>query len=192
MNLAKFITQRHRTFSSQPIEPLVRSSQAVAKGAVILFIALTLLFMGCSHNGSPSKGQTNNVSLNGMWNDDYGTIKINASANTFEYVGNNKGKIVNSPNYSEVNGVLIIEFTEYFELDYSDWPNVTSTENPDNIGKFGALYWRELNSDSVYMSEAWVSYAHVMFETIEEAKTAFTMDKASDYVDWSILAPYTK
>ena len=184
MFFVKSFTQRNRAKGSKSV-----------KSAVFLLIALTLLFMGCSDGNSPN-GASDSVSLNGTWNDDWGTMKINTSANTIEYVGNNEGKIVNSPNYSAVNGVLIIEFTKYIEMDYSNWPEVTSAENPDNIGKFGALYWRDLKSDSVYMAEAWAmgsgGYEHVMYETIEEARAAFTMDKAGEYVDWSILGIYTK
>ncbi|MDR0443758.1 MAG: hypothetical protein LBH44_10150 [Treponema sp.] len=127
--------------------------------------------------------------LNGTWSNVYEdwitTIKINTSAKSIEYIGAYKGTIANSPDFSAANGVLIIQFTKYWEWDSLD-------ENPDKAGKYGALYWRDLKPDSVYMADAYTGFAHTMFEKYSDAEAAFTPDNAGDYVDWSIVGIYTK
>ncbi|MCL2068131.1 MAG: hypothetical protein FWG99_11800 [Treponema sp.] len=154
---------------------------------VVLFAAL--LFMGCPMED----GETG--SLNSVWSNNANgfitTIKIDASAKTIDYVGSYEGKIVNSPNFNAANGVLIIEFTKYIDWDYTSEP-YTSSENPEKEGKYGALYWKELKSKSVYMADAYTGWDHAMFDTIENAEVEFTLDKVNNFVDWSIVGLYTK
>jgi hypothetical protein len=154
------------------------------KGAAFFVILLAaFLFMGCP----PEAEETGN--LNGTWVNDFDgyitTIKIDTSKKTIEYEGSYKGKIANSPDFTTVNGVLIIEFTSYL-----DW--LTSAEDTDKIGKFGALYWKDLNTDSVYMADAYNGIIHVMFDNLSEANAAFTLDNSGNYIDWSIIGIYTK
>jgi hypothetical protein len=167
------------------IEPLVRGH------GVIFILLMILLLAGCAEGGGGSSTATAN--LNGTWKDNYGTtITINTSAKTIEYSNSYKGTIENTPKYTAVNGVLIIKFTKYTDADYSNYPEVTYNENTENIGKYGALYWKDLTSNSVYMADAYTGYTHTMFGTLSEAQTNFTLDRAGNYIDWSITSPYTK
>jgi len=180
MNFFKNLTRRS-------VELFVRRSASIA---VLLMI---LLFAGCTEE----QEDTTIGHLNGVWiNNSAGyitTIKIDTSAKTVEYVNSYKGDIVNAPDYTAVNGVLIIKFTKYWDMDYSSYPDITYTENTTNIDKYGALYWKGLTDNSVYMADAYdASYNHVMFDDFSEAQTNFTIDKVGDYIDWSIVSPYTK
>jgi len=145
------------------------------------------VFFGCQ----PVDEETGN--LNGTWffgSDPF--YKINTTAKTIEYVDNYQGNIINSPDFTAANGVLIIEFTKYFEWDYSDWPNSVSVENPDNIGKFGALYWTELKLNSVRLADYWdENFSHVLFDELTEAVEFFKIEKLVG-ISWSGIAPYTK
>jgi hypothetical protein len=163
-------------------------------GASFVVLLMILLLTGC-----PRPLPTAN--LNGEWKDSYGTIiTINTSARTIKYMldATNlsyEGQIVNSSDFTAENGVLIIKFTKYYDTTYDTSPpfNMTShTENTANKGKFGALYWRDLTSISVYMADAYNGTTHVMYTTLNDAQTNFTMDKASNYINWSYTSPYTK
>ena len=139
--------------------------------------------------------------LNGAWtNEAHGfitNITINTAEKTLEYEDSYKGIIANSPDFTSVNGVLIIQFTEYWEWDYSNFPDVTRNENLENIGKFGALYWKDLKSNLVYLADAYTyvpptDYIHTLFDDLEAAKRNFTLDNVGSYIDWSVVSPYTK
>ena len=181
----------------------VRSLSVRSKSAgigILIILIVVLLFTSCQTDTDDSK------SLNGSWSDEYGNIIINTAAGTIIYAGSYEGKIANSPSpdYSAVSGVLIIEFTKYWDVEWVPDPDdsenwiAVSEENTENIGKFGALYWTDLTLNSVRMSDAGTGgmydYEHTMFNTITEAQAAFTpyQDKVITYVDWSALTPYTK
>ena len=160
--------------------------------AIALLCLLAVLFMGC--NAEPE----DNGNLNGTWSDGWGTVTINTSAKTIKYENSYEGKIANSPDYAAANGVLIIEFTKYWDVTWvevnGDWlPEAEETDKYN--GKFGAMYWANLTDDSVILSDAGTGgfddYEHTMFDTLEEAKTSFTLDKAGDYAFLS-GTPYTK
>jgi len=161
-----------------------------AEGAEVLVVVFIAVFltMGCSD-------EDNAGNLNGTWSDGWGTIIINTSEMTIEYVNTYQGIISNTPNFTAAHGVIIIEFTKYTEWDYSDWPNSSSFENTENIGKYGALFWTELKSSSVRLVDFWETDAavpvHKLLNTIEEAEVFFTMDKIGD-IPWSGTSPYTK
>ncbi|MCL2139940.1 MAG: hypothetical protein FWH41_10490 [Treponema sp.] len=158
---------------------------------VKVFTALFLvsMFIACSMEDEESGN------LNGIWSNNangyISTIKIETSSKTIDYADNYQGKIVNSPNFTAANGVIIIEFTKYINWDYSSEP-YTSSENFEKIGKFGALYWKQLKPNSVYMADAYIGWEHAMFDTIENATEKFTMDNVGDYINWSIVGPYKK
>jgi len=176
MNFFKNLTRRR-------VEPIVR-------GASFVVLLMILPLAGCSQGGSSAADVTGN--LNGTWKDSYSTVTINSSAKTIKYLNNYEGTIENSPDYTASNGVLIIKFTKYWEGDYDSYPDITYNETTDNNEKYGALYWKNLTADSVYMADAYNGLTHAMFAALAEAQANFTMDKAGNYIDWSILAPYKK
>ncbi|MCL2270230.1 MAG: hypothetical protein FWC24_02690 [Treponema sp.] len=155
---------------------------------VVSFLSATLFFTGCKTD-SDDPG-----ALNGTWSS-YDSYVINTSTNKIEYVGNYKADIVNSPKYDAATGVLIIRFTWYLETIY-DWnppyDSVSQTEREDYNGKFGAVYWKDLTAGSVQMADAYdtATWGHAMYDTIEEAKTNFTIDRTADYV--SMWGTYSK
>jgi len=156
------------------------------KKAAVLVLFTALLFASCSSDVDSSGN------LIGTWYDGYAHATIDASTMTIKYENSYEGEIINSPDFTSAKGVLIIKFTKYWIGDYSSYPNVTYTQTAIYNGQFGALYWNELKSGSVKMADAYEAYTHVMFNNIQDAMTNFTMDKAGNYVDWSILAPFQK
>jgi hypothetical protein len=154
-------------------------------GGLALILA-AILFMGCQ----PEPEIIDEPYLNGVWINNSGgyvtTIKIDTSKNTIEYVDSYEGKIVNSPHYDAINGVLIIEFTKY--CDFMDHP---PKNDHSSVGKFGAMYWKDLSSKQVFLSDAYTGFTHTMFNTLKEAEENFTLDNAGNYIDWSYVGPYT-
>ena len=126
---------------------------------------------------------------------------IDTSAKTIEYADTYKGKIVNSPNFTEKSGLIIIEFTNYTRYVYDQNPPYdllnTIVDPPDAIGSFGALYWSGLRSNSVKMADHWVfdldtfEYIHVMYPTLKEAQEKFTMEIGAN-ISWNGIEPYNK
>lgn len=165
------------------------------RGAFVLLVCLAAagMFAGCSTDNN--SGETGN--LDGTWENIYDdgeyhivtTIIINTAAKTVEYEGSYEGNIANSPAFDRENGVLIVEFTKY-----ADWGDPEPLASHGNVGKFGALYWTDLTADSVKLADAYEGYVQAMYDTIEEAQSAFTpaADKAGNFVTWSVVSPYTK
>jgi hypothetical protein len=170
----------------------LRSHWARSVFALVVMFCLSTAFMftGCN-TGDDTAGN-----LNGTWKNvasyegtDYITIiKIDTSAKTIMYEDSYEGQIANSQDFTATNGVLIIKFTKY--ADWGEDPSATHA----NVGKFGAMYWTGLTSNQVSLADAYTSYTHTMFDSIEAAQTAFTpaADKVGTYVDWSMTSPYTK
>jgi len=153
-------------------------------GAGIIILVLVLLFAGCSDGGggqTPSSGSS--VSLNGTW-ESYDSYTINTSSKKIDY-NDFKADIVNSPNYGAKSGVLIIQFTWYYEIIYDEnWEIVSEGETDNYNGKYGAIYWTDLTSDSVKMANAYdtTTWEHAMYDTIEEANANFTIDSTGDFI----------
>ena len=167
--------------------------------AVVLSTAL--LFTGCkTDEDDPPPG-----ALHGTWhyintydeNHNY-DIVINTKTKTIEYTGSWGGKIKNSPNYDATEGVIIIEFTWYYETIYdSNYPYgiISEGETEAYNGKFGALYWNERTDASVKFADAYDAYwNHAMFDTLAEAQADFTWDKNTTYVSmgWDGIGTLTK
>jgi hypothetical protein len=154
---------------------------------LLALLCLALALAGCDHE-SPDEGGV----LTGNWkySFEYGGIdyvtEIKITGSTVEFTDSfcsYKANIVNSPNFEESYGVLITEFTEY-------------SGEPNYNGKFGAMYWKGLSSNSVYLAEVWSSGGSIPTRTTSDdlnaAKTAFPKDGGSAIIDWSILSPYSK
>jgi hypothetical protein len=169
-------------------------------------LAAVLLVLSCpspAGSGGGGGGGSASGNLNGVWTFHYKgndttqdppvyydyvtTIKI--ANGTYEYGDTQsggyafwyKGQIANSPEYTAASGVLIIKFTAY-------------TADSTRTGKYGAVYWTQLTANSVRMADAWTGppYVHTLFDTLQEARTNFTIDRMGDYIDWSITSPYAK
>jgi len=168
---------------------------------VLFCMSAVLVFTGCSTDPEESGD------LHGTWifsTPGYSSfIKIDSSARTIVYEENYEGNIVNFPDYAAPNGVLIIEFTKYWETnwdmidlegDFEDMNNWTSTtEETDKYnGEFGAIYWRDLKEGSVRMADAYSGLTHVIISDITAAHTNFSPERTGEYVDWSITSTYTK
>ena len=160
-----------------------------------LFAAL--LFTGCQPEAKVDTGN-----LNGTWLfNSYPSYMIDTSAKTIEYTDTYKGKIANSPNFTEKSGLIIIEFTNYKRYVYEQDPPYalldTIVDPPDVIGSYGALYWTGLTSNSVKMADHWVfdvdtfEYIHVMYTTLQEAQEKFTMEIGAT-ISWGNIDPYNK
>ena len=164
-----------------------RVKKFLLAGFVIL--AMTVFMGGCDSN--PSGDDQN---LGGTWTSTGGDgYTINTSNNTIEYPNNFIGTIVNSPDYTAPNGVLIFQITKYWDADHSNWPDSVYTETTANNGKYAATYWRNLTHDQVQMASAWIeqdNWVHVMFNTLTEAQTNFTMDRVNIYI--GMWGTYTK
>ncbi|MDR2403451.1 MAG: hypothetical protein LBD78_05430 [Spirochaetaceae bacterium] len=156
----------------------------------VFLFTLTALLPGCKHEPD-EKG-----SLAGVWKNvyhdptgeypDYVT-EITITGNTVVYQGSYEAEIVNTPNFEAPYGVLIIKFTKY-ATNYDGNPVTTHA----NVGKYGALYWKDLTVSLVYLADAYTGYTHRMFTNLQAAQMAFTDEKVGDYVDWSITSPYNK
>jgi hypothetical protein len=116
------------------------------------------------------------------------TISYSDSYNDYE------GIIANTPDFEAADGILIIRFTKY--MDWSSGSAVLSDSHA-NVGKYGALYWKELTLTSVSMSDAYKKIneadlypSHTMFDNLDAAKATFTRDNESMYINWSITSPY--
>ena len=164
-----------------------RVKKFLLAGFVIL--AMTVFMGSCDSNPSDEDQY-----LGGTWTsiveDSY---IINTPNNTIEYQNNFIGTIVNSPDYAASNGVLIFRITNYWDADHSNWPDSVYTETTVNNGKYAATYWRNLTYDQVQMGNAWIEqdiWVHVMFDTLTEAQTNFTMDRANIYI--GAWGTYTK
>jgi len=162
---------------------------------ICFLLCVPVLFFACQIE----KQETGDI--NGTWIyvykeegvDDYiTTISINTQAKTVEYLDTYTGNIVNTPDYTSSFGVLIIQFTKYFDWDYSNWPLATSYENPEKAGKYGALYWRNLTEKTVLLSDAYEGFSHVIFTNLSDALSNFTLSKSNTYVDWGKTGAYTK
>ena len=154
---------------------------------IIVIFVIVFLFFSCNPDDKPG-------TLDGVWYDGHANVIIDLDK-TIKFEGNYKGEIANSPNFTAANGVLIIQFTKYF-----DWGEMDYSTTHENVGQFGALYWADLKAESVLMADAWFIdlnnfiFEHVVFETLGEALAAFTpaADKRPDYVSWTGKAPYIK
>jgi hypothetical protein len=160
-------------------------------GILTLLFALSLVcaalaFTGCDHN-SKSSGV-----LTGKWisivvsdGTEYIT-KITITGGTVEYSdsygGSRKSDIAVLPDFEASYGVIIVKFTEY-------------TGDTSYVDKYGAMYWKELHQNSVYLAEAYSQtepYTQTAFDTLEAAKANFTNNNAGKYVNWSYTSPYSK
>ena len=171
-------------------------SRSVFALCVLVCLSAALFLTGCPIDDEDS------VSLNGLWVlSSNPTYVINTSANTIQHFamggGGYSGTIVNNPDFTATSGVLIIRFTQYLEPEWNaDWTAVVDIifNPPNTVGRYGALYWRNLSYNSVITADYWdfsAGAVHVMFPTQAEAVAFFTTERGNE-IDWSRIAPNTR
>jgi len=133
--------------------------------------------------------------LNGTWSDGFNIIKIDTLANTIEFINfgfdQYHGNIKSSSAFTAANGVLIFEFTKYWEFTYDEnWNILNTSETSDHNGNFSALYWENLTPNSVSMSDVYLNNERVIVSTLQEAQSTFTFGSKGTYAFFS--APYIK
>jgi hypothetical protein len=154
----------------------------------LLLFTLGTLLLGCP-------GEPDPASLVATWENVYHdpngtypdfTTTINITSGTVIYTGSYEAEIANEPDFEASYGVLILKFTKY-----ANWGETPSTTHA-NVGKYGAMYWKDLTDSSVSLADAYTSGAHTMTDTLTAAKAAFTNDKAGDYIDWALTSSYNR
>jgi hypothetical protein len=174
--------------------------------AGLLCLALAFLFLACpmstggdgdgTGTGTGTGGGTGNntiplSTLYDTWTSQYGegyTISRTALSydsgfgEEYNYAGNNITVV--SFNNTNTAGVIIFRYTK-----------TTSSTNPNpEVGKYTAVYYRNLTTSSVDMATANLgvagNYETPTANSLSAAKLQFTADKAGDYV--SMYGSYTK
>jgi hypothetical protein len=147
--------------------------------------ALALGMLGCKTEADEDTGN-----LVGTWKSpgEWGMTYVIAAGAIQAPDSGYEGRIENTPDLTASNGVLIIKFTKY-AASYGGTPSDTHA----NVGKYGALYWKDLTADSVSLADAYnKDYTHSMKSSLSDAQTAFALGNMGDYIDWSITTPYQK
>ena len=160
-------------------------------GPFLIILIMSLFVISCSID-DVEVGNLNGTWINlyhdpsGEYPDFETIIIINTADKTVVFTGSYEANIVNSPDFSSVVGVLIIQFTKYADL------GEEPAAEHDNVGSFAALYWRDLGINSVKLADAYEGFNRAIFNTLEEAQANFTIDRAGSYINWSIVGFYTK
>ena len=182
-------------FSFNASQSKSRRFAARAALAGLLCLASGFLFLACPMSAGNGSGGGVQGNLAGTWITDEGgpyETTVTITTTTAGYPGSWEGTIVNSPNFTATTGVLICQITKYAD-NFGDPLNPTHA----NVGKFCGMYWKDLSAGQVYLADAYDTssgYVHAIFNTQAEAVAAFTpvADKVGNYINWSIVAPYTK
>lgn len=155
--------------------------------AVSLCLLTAFLFLGCPMGGSSGGGDgTPTVSVAGTWTAAAGDKYIITSTKLTYDSGygaayNYEGTIAEVVSFTSTAGIIVFKFTQ------------TTTTETGNMGKFTAVYYKDLTANSVSLAtanEGSPSYATPTAASLQAAKTKFTADKAGDYA--SIWGAYSK
>jgi hypothetical protein len=147
---------------------------------VFALVMGALLLSGCD-SGDPKAW------LPDTWTNVSGgfTTIITITPTTVSYSDSYEGIIANAPDFEASDGILIIKFTKHAE-----WNGESMVFSDTNIGKYGALYWKELTPTSVSLADAYTGFDPALFDDLSTAKANFTHDNEGMYINWSITAPY--
>jgi hypothetical protein len=189
-----------RTFSVGRNHALKR---AVSLVLALGFVVGALLLAGCPMEDDDTSNLVShwqNIYAEGTENEYITNIHITDT--TVVYENSYEAAIVNSPDFEAKYGILIIQFTKYLAPDYTNWPAVEYQENPANVGKYAGLYWNDLTSSSVKLADAYdksqadpvtgSGAVHKIVDDLETARSTFTDDAVSDFIDWSGVSPYNR
>ncbi|MDR2479665.1 MAG: hypothetical protein LBD48_10185 [Treponema sp.] len=175
----------HSTQSqSKPRFPLSRAA------AVSLCLLTAFLFLGCPMGGSTGDGggpQATNASLVGTWASGTGDGYI-ITENTVSYMGFDSatygkftftGDIVNTPDFSATDGVIIIKYRADDKPDPATSMGLTAPS-----GDFFGIYWKSLSSSSVSLANSYKA-GGTEETSLSAALAAFTLDNVGTYVSWA-------
>ena len=152
--------------------------------ALVLFAAVSV---SCSLDGKRdddinTPGDLPNLLL-GEWRADLDGYSIKAS--TLRYIDDfgfgYTGTISFVSNYGSDSGVIIVNYTVP--------PSVGYNGNP-----YTAVYYRNLTGNAVQLANVidLSDYSSADTTSLEEAKEKFTRSEMVNYVDWSLVSPFSK
>jgi hypothetical protein len=168
-------------FSSLKNKPFLKKAVFFKKAAILtlaLFLSAGLLFTSCSSN---EDSVNTGFIPSGNWTDAYGGgYKI--SNPSFEYYTADsewegvkypgesiKGSIKEAVDFSQNAGVLIVQITK------------SSTDG--QAGKFIGVYYKDYTTSHVFLANAIdASYALILKNTLDEAKSTFNAGNAGTHV----------
>ena len=163
--------------------------------AAMVLVLLTSVFVGCKTETEDNFTTSTTVpaKLVGKWGssfNDYHEIKKSGDDYTYEYYmpeseyegitypASSIFGIIRSVTYNSNTGIIIYELT-------------TGNNEIGDIGKFSASYYKELTNTKFRASTVYSATLPMMFDTLPEAKAAFTVDATGDYIGWW-GGPFTK
>ncbi len=145
-----------------------------AKLILTLAFVTSLFFTGCQQNADTG-------TINGTWVTEYETYIVDTEEKTFSnlyYEGKNLE--INYTDDSCTAGYLYFIYTKaYMTSESGDW---TYSENAPDVGKWYAVSFKDLTSNSVKISGAYKDGGRTSTKSLEEAKTEFTVDNG--YFTW--------
>jgi hypothetical protein len=156
------------------------------KALPLFFLCLAAVFFtGCDTGGTPGN-------LEGVWSSGFDGYEI--YGNTLIYNGYDSrpngrfsfiAAIENSPNFSASSGVLIVKYLmpPFYDPNYS-YTGSTAFTLPSN--SYMGIYWRELNSNSVLLANAWdPAGPETEAATYAAAAAKFTPYAENNFVGWA-------
>ena len=156
------------------LENIMKSSSFV-KRAASLFSAILVLFLSFNFSSCKNESDIQYIyyDLSGKWKDDSSSY-FEISETEFKnygdsydcYAGNNL-LIAKTSNDS---GYIYIKYTKAMNPDYS------YSETAPDVGKWYAIAFKDLTSDSVKLSGAYKESGKTSTETLEEAIKEFTVE----------------
>ncbi len=156
------------------LENIMKSSSFV-KRAASLFSAILVLFLSFNFSSCKNESDIQYIyyDLSGKWKDDSSSY-FEISETEFKnygdsydcYAGNNLLIAKTSGN----SGYIYIKYTKAMNPDYS------YSETAPDVGKWYAIAFKDLTSDSVKLSGAYKESGKTSTETLEEAIKEFTVE----------------
>ena len=146
-----------------------------AKLILALAFVASLFFTGCQQNADTG-------TINGTWvASEYETYIVNTEEKTFSnlyYDGKNL-EISYTDDSCTVGYLYFIYIKAYMVSESGDW---SYSESAPDVGKWYAVSFKDLTSNSVKISGAYKTNGKTSTETLEEAKTEFTVENG--YFAW--------
>ena len=145
----------------------------------IVGLVLVMALGACSSDTSAD----NDVSLKGQWDSEWDGYIINDT--TLEFIDDfgfaYKGDIKHINEFSSNSGVVIIKYTQF--------PSGNDQSKP-----YTAVYYRNLTTGTVQLANVinLGVFTSADTETLEEALAKFTLGQMGNFVDWSVVQPYTR
>lgn len=147
-----------------------KKSPVVILSLVVVFIAA---FVTSCKEPEPALVSYN---IQGNWGSSWGEI-YNITETTFDTVSSYAGDNLVIEPLTNNSGYLYFKYTKALCSDHSDFGKYNFTYDTDSelVGKWYAVYYKDLTETSVQISGAAGSVTST--ETLEEAKKVFTVEK---------------